>query len=412
MGEYLIDSMRLTKEHPMYQQALETAYAEKSRPLCLCKSDGVPMYIAKLGPNEFLIKRMPNTGNQHHIDCESYEIPSELSGRGELDEKAVQEDESTGLTSLKLDFSLSKMSTSRSGTMSASGEASTAKANPKKMSILSLLHFLYDEAGLSKWSPRMTGKRNWYIVRKHLLNAAANKVSRRNQISDFLLVPEVFKVDHKDDIEARRKQFMNKLKAQNGKQQMGLLIGELKTIESARFGHKLVIKHMPGQPFYINEQLHKRINKVFGAELNHFFESDSIHLIVIATFLLSSSGNPSVDTISLMTVDKNWLPFEDINDLELVERLTTGNRHFIKGLRYNLKKTEVIASCLLTDTREPTAIYIQPDQDDEAYIERMNSVIESSELSSVIWDIDSGEALQLPPATEKKQKWTNNNANT
>ena len=410
MSEYLIDGILLTRDHPMYKEMLASAYAKKSRPLCMCKSEGVPMYIAKLGAKEFLVKRMPNSGNQHHIDCESYEIPAELSGRGELDEKAVLEDQETGLTSLKLDFSLSKRSSSRSADMTASGEPSTASANPKKLSILSLLHLLYDEAGLSRWSPRMAGKRNWYVVRKHLLNAAANKVSRSHQLSEFLLIPEVFSVENKDAIEARRKQFMHKLKPQAGKQPMGLLIGELKSIESARFGHKLIIKHMPGHPFYLTEQLHKRINKVFSAELSHFYESESIHLIVIATFLISSSGNPIIDTISCMTVDSNWLPFEDINHLELVERLTTEQRHFIKGLRYNLKKTEVIASCLLTDADQPTAIYIQPDQDDDNYIESMNTVIKSSELNSVIWRIDSGESLKLPMPIENKR--TNNHANS
>ena len=411
MSEYLIDGIRVSKEHPLYQQSLETAYAEKSRPTCLCKESGVPMYIAKLSPSEYLIKRMPNTGKNHGIDCESYEIPSELSGRGDLDDKAVLEDQETGLTNLKLDFSLSKITSSRSGSMAASEGATTVSASPKKLSILSLLHFIYEEAALNKWSPRMAGKRNWYIVRKHLLEAAANKVSRRNKISDFLFIPEVFQVDRKDEIEARRKQFMNKLTVKDGKQPMGILIGELKAIESARFGHKLVIKHLPGTPFYLNDGLYKRISKVFDQELAFFHENEGIHLLVVSTFLLSSSGNPSVDTISLMTVDRNWLPFENIHEMELNERLSA-DRHFIKGMRYNLKKKDVIASALLTDTDEPTAIYIQPDQEDEPYIEQMNSVIESTELNSVVWDVNSGQVLQLPPAAEKKTKWTNNNANS
>lgn len=380
----------------MYADSLHAAYEAKSRPLCLCKPDGVAMYIAKIGTSEYIIKRMPSTGTQHHIDCESYEVPSELSGRGELDDKAVQEDQATGVTSLKLGFSLSKITTSRSGSLSTSEGATTVTANTKKLSILSLLHYLYEESALNKWSPRMESKRSWFIIRKYLLEAAANKVSRRNQLSESLLIPEVFKLDHKEEIEARRKQFMNKLKTKDGKQPMGVLIGELKAIESARFGNKLIIKHMPGTPFYINEGLNKRINKVFDQELAFHAEDESIHLLVIATFLLSSSGNPTVDTMSLMTVDSNWLPFENINEKELNERLSTDKRHFIKCLRYNLGKKSVIASALLTDTADPTAIYIQPDPDDEKFIEELDSVINASELNSVRWNINSGEILQLP----------------
>ena len=399
MSEYIIEGMRLSRAHPMYQDALKSAYSTKDRPLCMCRKEGVPMYIARLSDSELLVKRMPNTGNMHHTECESYEIPSELSGRGELDDKAVQEDQETGLTNLKLDFSLAKMSINRSGSMTASDSNKAVSSNPKKLSILSLLHYLYEEASLNKWSPRMAGKRNWYIVRKHLLEAASGKVTRKNPLSDFLLIPEVFKLENKDEITARRRSFMNKLSPGSSKQQMGILIGELKAIEPARFGHKLVIKHMPDTPIYLSEQVYNRINKKFDTELSFFYENESIHLLVISTFLVSASGNPSVDTISLMLVDRNWLPFESIHELEMLERLTTGERHFIKGLRYNLNQNHVIASVLLTDTPEPTAIYLIPAGDiNEDYISDVNSVIEASALNSFVWDFNADEALKLPPA--------------
>src|SRR5690606_29061654 len=90
------------------------AYKRRERPLCLCLNPGIPMYIARNGDNGYVLKRMPNSSQSHHPDCDSFEIPAELSGRGAVEQKAISEDQETGLTNLKLDFSLTKMAVNRS----------------------------------------------------------------------------------------------------------------------------------------------------------------------------------------------------------------------------------------------------------------------------------------------------------
>ena len=37
--------------------------ATKLRPLCLCRSPGVPMYVARIG-DQFVVKRMPLSGGR------------------------------------------------------------------------------------------------------------------------------------------------------------------------------------------------------------------------------------------------------------------------------------------------------------------------------------------------------------
>ena len=175
---------------------------------------------------------------------------------------------------------------------------------------------------------------------------------------------------------------------------MGILIGEVKAIEEARFGHKMIVKHMPDTPVYMGEDVFKRINKAFSTELAFFYENESIHLLTICTFLISASGSPQVDTISFMAVDRNWLPFENIEELELLERLCSDRRHFIKGLRYNLGTSDVIASVLLTDTEgKPTAVYLVPAGATESYYDELNAVVNHSELQNQVIDINKEESL-------------------
>lgn len=400
MSQYSFGDLILSKADVSFEDALEGAYKSKERPICLCNKTGVPMYIARLGET-YIIKRMPNTGQIHHPDCESFEIPSELSGRGALENKAITEDHENGITNLKFDFTLTKSSAKGSIVKGESKEINSVKADPTKLSIRSLLHYLYEDAGLNKWTPNMEGKRNWYVIRKYLLEASQNKVSKKTALSESLLIPETFTLEHKDEINLRRRQFLNTLKPQGNKQPMGILIGEVKGMESARFGYKMLIKHMPDTPIYLDEDVYKRVNKAFSKEFSFFYENELVHLITICTFIMSPSGSPQVDTISFMVVDRNWLPFETREELELLERLCTLKRNFIKGLRYNLTTSDVIASALLTDTNDSaTAIYIIPPGATEAYYDELNSVLESSTLKHLVWDINEEQPFLLEGKSE------------
>jgi hypothetical protein len=44
---YLVDCVPLRPDDAAWQQALERAYANDAKPLCLCRPAGVPMYVAR-----------------------------------------------------------------------------------------------------------------------------------------------------------------------------------------------------------------------------------------------------------------------------------------------------------------------------------------------------------------------------
>lgn len=286
MSRFKINDVFITKNDFDYAAQLKTAYIGKITPLCMCLPSGIPMYIAHASA-EYIIKRMPNSGSDHHIDCESYEIPSSLSGRGDLRNGAIAEDRDTGITKLRLDFALTKNNTSRLAPAGECGQKTTIQSTPSKLSLRSLLHYLYEEAGLNKWFPRMEGKRNWYVVRKFLLNEIQNKQAKNAPLSKAIFIPEVFSVDNKDQINKRIQQYMASLKPEGKKQPVSILIGEVKKIEKARFEHRLIVKHMPETPFYLGEDVYRRIYRNFGFEMALFEQQESIHLLTICTFFLT-----------------------------------------------------------------------------------------------------------------------------
>jgi len=208
---FQVGDATLSAHDPQLAPALAGAHARRIRPLCLCRNPAAPMYVAQVA-GQFIAKRMPGTGAQHDPGCESYGAPPELSGFGDLVGRAIQEDIDAGVTVLKLGFSLSRTGR-RPAPAAVTREADSVKADASKLSLKATLHYLWEEAGFNRWSDRMTGKRNWFVIRRHLLHAADNKTAKGAPLSDVLYIPEVFSAERKTELAQRHLSAVSRITA-------------------------------------------------------------------------------------------------------------------------------------------------------------------------------------------------------
>lgn len=397
MATYRVAEKTVQAGDAALNDILAVAYTGKARPTCLCRTPPVEMYIAKVA-GRFLLKRMPNTGGDHSPACDSYEPPSELSGLGQVMGSAIQENADDGLTTLKLNFSLTKVA-GRAAPVAGGAEKDSVKTDGTKLTLRGTLHYLWEQAGFNRWSPLMSGKRSWYVVRKFLMHAAENKVAKGSSISDILYIPESFSIDKKDEIAQRRMNVMRKVSVPSKeKRQLILTIGEIKDISAARNGFKLKFKHVGDCDFMMNEDIQKRLSKRFSKELELWDAYDSSHLIAITTVSVSTTGVPSVEEIALMNVDENWIPFESAEDKMLIDRLVGQKRRFMKGLRYNMVSDKPLACAVLSDTSpNPTGMYIRPISATEEYSAELQLLTDESKLDNWIWLAGEAEMPALPP---------------
>lgn len=398
MTEYRFDDVIVAADASDLPQYLAEFHGGKIRPLCLCQPDGVPMYIAKLGEH-YIIKRMPNSGSAHAPECPAYEPPAELSGLGEVKGQAIQEDAESGVTTLRLDFSL-KTQAGRKAPAPSGQESDTVRTDGAKLTLRGVLHYLWDEAGLTRWYPAMEGKRNWYVVRKYLMQAAFAKEAKQVPLHQSLYIPETFASDREAEITQRRIAKMATLAAPGRTRPLMIAIGEVKEIALARYGYKLVVKHLPGFPFMLDEQLHDRMEKRFANALALWNGMDDAHLVFIGTFGLGPTGIASLVELSLMTVTANWLPFEHAYDKLLLDALGVQQRRFVKGLRYNMADSRPIATAVLTDAAEPVALYVKAPELPDEQAAALAMLIGESEMTSWVWSAD--EAMPALPAMAAK----------
>ncbi|SKO15564.1 DUF1173 family protein [Mycobacteroides abscessus] len=340
------------------QKVLGKAKAQQLRPLCLCQRPGVAMYIAAAG-DELIIKRMPGTAATHHHRCRSWLPPDELSGYGAVAEQSIVDNPADGTTALRLGFSLSK-SGNRAAPEPSDTPSETVEASGNKLSLRAVLHYLWDEAELTTWHPGFTGHRPWAVVYRRLLAAVDGKVVRKNPLGAALYVPEPFSAARKAEIEQRRIKTWAPARRQPGKATKLLIgVGEVKEIEGASHGFKMQIRHLPGHPWFLEEDLHRKLTKRFADELEHWRMADDgeVKLVAIATFSVSRAGYATVEQMSLMTTDRNWLPFSGDADRTLVSTAVDAGRSIRKVLAYNGSRN-AMASLIFTDTTPAVAAFI------------------------------------------------------
>ncbi|MEI9402640.1 DUF1173 domain-containing protein [Mesorhizobium argentiipisi] len=396
MRRFRIGSEVFEEGAPDLQATLANAYACGERPLCLCREPGCPMYIARIG-DLHLIKRMPLSGGGHDPSCDSYESPYELSGLGALMGSAIQVNPQSGMAALKLDFSLSKMG-SRAASMPAGQNSASVAGDPRRMSLRGLLHYLWHEAELTVWTSRWAGKRHWWNVRWHLIEAAGQMTVRGGALSDILFVPEPFRAENKEAIEQRRNVVLaTALPPKSGPRKLLLLVGEVKEIVSARSGQKLVVRHLPGFPFIIDDAMHRRLQARFERELSLWGADSSSHLMAIATFGLNSAGLAIVEEIALMVVSENWIPYETVPEKRLIDALARLREKSVKGLRYDLQPDQPIANALLQNRNEPIALFVVPAGADEAFeVSLQDMIADRPEIGAWTWRVGDGEMPALP----------------
>ncbi len=395
MSTYQIEQQTISPDDPGFLSTLARAHGGHVRPLCLCRSPGVDMYVAKIG-QQYIVKRMPNTGKLHNMHCDSYEPPEELSGLGQVDGSAIQEDTKTGETTLKFNFPLTKAAGKKAPKPSET-PADTVKTDGMKLTLTSTLHYLWEQAGFNRYTPAMAGKRSWSVIRTYLQQAASGKLAKGQSLANMLYIPETFVLDRKDDIAHRRRVIMNPLAADTGTRKLMIVVGEVKEIGPSRYGYKVVFKHLADCHFMMNEDLQKRLQKRFEAQLQLWDALEQTHLVLIGTFSVSRAGVPSLEELALVNMTENWIPFENTFEYQLLQTLTSKNRSFIKGVRYNLPANKPIAAAVLSDTGEqPTALLLANDADDNQ-AEQLEELITGSNLATWRWSI--GDVMPALPVS-------------
>ena len=358
--QFLIDGVRMRPGDAAWQPALENAYARDVKPLCLCRTDGVPMYIAHY--QQYVVKRLPETGDRHHPTCPSYEPPPNQSGLGEVLGEAVIE-RTPDRVEVRLEFPLTR----RIGRPVLPGEPGQVRtevaAHRRRLGLRGLVHLLLQRAGFNRWYPRMQGKRTWYVVRKHLMGAAHEIETKGVRLADVLLIPEPYSLEEADAIVRRRRRTLSRLLSPGEDVQFKLMLvmSELKDFAPTDIDYRIVLRHMPDCPLYMERKAGDRFRKVFEVEYEAWVhqrcaeqagqtDSRRLRFLFCGLIYAKREGVYFVDTATIVVLTPTWIPLDQPYEHLLIDELVRQQRRFLKPLRFESKQGAAFPNAVLLDT--------------------------------------------------------------
>lgn len=398
---FFIQGVRYSADDARFQDALGRIYATTERPRCMCIRGGVEMYVAK--HRQYVVKRMPGTGDMHHPSCVSYEPAYGQSGLGELIGEAVIE-RSPELIELRVDFPLARVP----GKAMPRGESvprADISTGRHRMSLRAVMHYLFERAGFNRWTPAMEGKRTQGVIHKYLLEAAAQIEMKGLRLSERLYVPEPFNQERKVAIAERRRDKLAILLAPEDATQfkMALVLGEFKGAESAASGRKVWIRHMPDAPLFIDDKAWERIVRMFG-DLFEACDADTStrpRLVLCALVYMKREHIYQIDTASVILATANWIPVDGVHELGLLQALTDRKRRFVKPMRYDAPPTMAFATALLLDTgATSTPLHmLSPFMSPKERVAKERAIFVSG-AGTWVWNTETAMPA-LPPAVER-----------
>ena len=343
---YLVNGKVYAPHGPGLQEALARIYGTPARPRCLCVDGGVEMYVSKF--QDFVIKRMPESGTEHAPTCPSYVLPPKESGIGELLGEAIIDRGADGVE-LRLDFPLTRYhGRSRAYRLDeAREEVAVAR---KQLSLRGLLHYLWEQAGFNRWYPRMQGKRSYAVVRKFLLRACEPIETKGLRLSERVFIPEAFQLDHAAQIARRHREALSLLSSQEGQLQfkMMIAIGELKDLRPTTLGYQLVLKHLPDCAFLLDQKAGDQTKRTFDSELIAW-NAAQVRLVVACLIHARHEHCYQIDSLTVMMATAQWIPLDHVLEKDVAEKLVAERRAFIKPLRYEATRAGEFANFRLLD---------------------------------------------------------------
>ncbi len=339
------------------QRVLAEAHRRKDKAFCLCRRGfDLPLYTARRF-DRFVLARWPGSGAGHATGCDHFDAPDDLTGLAQVRGAAIVDDSESGESSLKVGFPLTR-GPARNAPTALTNDKPVVKSTGQKLTMRGLLHYLWDRSELTHWHPLMANKRNWFVVRRALLEAAAVCKVKQQVMNDVLFIPETYRSEDAKEWSARKRAALARVKA--SPDNMMVVIGEVREVREIDHQVKVIVRHNGEESFDMDADMSRRFLKRFSDELALWRRTQNKgHLILAASFCRRKTGLLDLVEVTVMPVTETWLPYESVEEEQLLVEAVMRRRRFVKGMRVNLEKDVPIASIVLKDTGErATAVYV------------------------------------------------------
>ncbi|HHL0036585.1 Predicted transcriptional regulators containing the CopG/Arc/MetJ DNA-binding domain [Enterobacter hormaechei] len=300
----------------------------------------------------YRLAKYPGTGMDHEPGCDYFALDKMNTGLKGYQDGVVRED-NEGFFVIRLSSGLKQMDPAPQDDCSPAPPARRPADGQSSMTLLGLLHLLWNESGLNCWHPAMAGKRTPSLVRYKLNEVAQRVRSGRNHLSNSLLVGKEPRDKHSHELDTITRD------AEKNSRRL-ILLSPLARYDPARHEPNpayIPFKNFIGMPlsFITSASQWQSVVRRFPSEIAAWKAGGRVVAIALTTPPVTKESGGSSNTrvktlqIALMHVSDNWIPLDSGYEKQVAEKLDTEQRQYIKPMRYDASESEVFPDFVLLD---------------------------------------------------------------
>ncbi|WP_259654929.1 DUF1173 domain-containing protein [Gluconacetobacter dulcium] len=379
----------------MWQRMLARAHGDLRRPVCDCVAGGRRLELAvreltrRDGGRQvrrYCLARMPHDGTRHQAGCPFHETDARRSGRSGYEEGVIRE-LPDGRLKIAISGGLEVRQPAPEPVAAPGGEQPNGAARRRQasMSLLGLLHLLWENGGLNVWSPEDRRRRTWWpTVRGSLDHAAAGIVVGREALSD------VFATVGYRDVDGPR--LLAEVARRCGQSRRVILVGVVNQITRYQPPGadgtpprpprlRVVFDGVRNYGLYVSAPIEaeRRLARSFPwawRVLGQEPRDRAIRVAAVVAARVQPMRNGAgftawADGIALMETAPSLVPVASFHELRVLQALQAEERRFRKPLRYDAERQAVHPDFELLDTGNPRGTPMEVfGRVDETYVAR------------------------------------------
>jgi hypothetical protein len=342
---YTFSPERRKNQFVAYQECLRRAWDTRYIATCSCdRTQELRLYIrSENGGQSFSLRRFPHTGTLHAEDCIFHCRVNSDGAASTYSGEALRED-ADGTVRISLGYSFRvKEVTSTEPDALLPARRNHAGAKLAQMTLLGLLHLLWENSEMNAWSPAFEGRRSSNTVARRLDEQAQFIRQGTTRLSDILLLQ-----GRKNENQARTTYAIN-----NNRRLIVICQLDAKTAEAGQKTLPLGSFVAQGMPFLnIDDVRWNDTLQRFPREAAWWKEGKNVVLIAVTDVPKQGSKfkSANVRQACLMMVNEQWLPLDSSFEGIVADRLVSERRAFVKPLIYDSAISEYHMDFCLTDT--------------------------------------------------------------
>lgn len=212
---------------------------------------------------------------------------------------------------------------------------------------LGLLHYLWEAAELTTWSPG-SGRRRWPAA--DVTDLLDTCLINGQPASEVTYVMPLYSAEAAGANLERYDRFISSLSADRPGARRGFILAEIKAVHPAKHGVSFQLCHQnPRRQVFVSPKLDQHLRSSYRSAFSAAAQAIPSRRVGLFYVQRSPAGYTTAIDAAIMLTTRDYIPADSSYEVQMADALAAAGRSFIKPLAFDAGQDVVLPDFVLTD---------------------------------------------------------------